>query len=358
MPVQEVGLNVPFSEYGGDSLLAVEVLSQAARQRLVLGAASALTADFEMLSIQDLVSRAVGSGSAAKASAGKPGSGSGTSALSAEDTVSADLTSQSKTRPLILERSKHTQGASPKHVGGISACAQGDLVKIVQLARGGWDAASAVDKHGNTPLMWAAGAGHLPVVQWLVTEQNVDVEESNKQGRTALMWAAKNGQVGVVDWLLSEAPPPRADAAAQMKDGSRAFDWAIYGGHLPTLRYLASRDDVDIHALNNYGCGAAFWAAASGKVPTCLCPAPARRPISAHACLLACLMQRGASREAEPRIRTALPRASRACPLITRQPYLPAPGKLSGPPPRFILASVQECAHTNGSARHPAEGGI
>jgi hypothetical protein len=54
LPAQEIGLNVPFSEYGGDSLLGIEVLSRAARRSLALGDAGALSADFEMLSIQVL----------------------------------------------------------------------------------------------------------------------------------------------------------------------------------------------------------------------------------------------------------------------------------------------------------------
>jgi hypothetical protein len=229
---------------------------------LQLGDAGALTADFDMLSIQDLVSRAAESECTANArqlAHAHTQSGSDTSSPST-------LPSPPARHSVILERSKHAQGEPPRNIGGISACAEGDLAKIVQLAGSGWDAACAVDKHGNTPLMWAAGAGHLEVVDWLVKEQGVDVQDANKQGRTALMWAAKNGQLQIVDWLLHQAPHPRADAAAQMKDGSRAFDWAIYGGHLPTLRLLASHGDVDMHALNHYGCGAAFWAAASGNV--------------------------------------------------------------------------------------------
>ena len=201
---------------------------------------------------QDLVSRAVKSASEAGASA-------------QGNVPAADKLPDDKA-PVILERSKHQLGAPPTNVGGISACAQGDLEMAMRLACNGWDAASAVDKHGNTPLMWAAGAGHQPVVLWLVQEVKVDIEDSNKQGRTALMWAAKNGQLHIVDWLLHTAPPPRARADTQMKDGSRAFDWAVYGGHLPTLQLLASNSRVDMHALNNYGCGAAFWAAASGNV--------------------------------------------------------------------------------------------
>jgi len=49
IPHAQVLLNVPFIEYGGDSLLAIEVLSHAARARLQLGPAAALTPNFEMV---------------------------------------------------------------------------------------------------------------------------------------------------------------------------------------------------------------------------------------------------------------------------------------------------------------------
>ena len=39
------------TEYGGDSLLAIEVLSEAARKGLVLGFAAQLSADFEVFSL-------------------------------------------------------------------------------------------------------------------------------------------------------------------------------------------------------------------------------------------------------------------------------------------------------------------
>mmetsp|Transcript_23544 Transcript_23544/g.76699 ORF Transcript_23544/g.76699 Transcript_23544/m.76699 type:complete len:181 (-) Transcript_23544:24-566(-) len=44
---------------------------------------------------------------------------------------------------------------------------------------------------------------------------------------------------------------------------------AIYGGDLEVLELLSSTKGVDIHSLNNFGCGAAFWAAAAGNVDTC-----------------------------------------------------------------------------------------
>lgn len=53
-----------------------------------------------------------------------------------------------------------------------------------------------------------------------------------------------------------------------MKDDSSAFDWAVHGGDLPTMEYLAAHPQVDIRALNRFGCAAVQWAAAAGKVQT------------------------------------------------------------------------------------------
>ena len=283
LPPADIALNVPFSEYGGDSLLGIEVLSRAARLRdggpggggLVLGAAARLTADFEMLSIQDLVNKARGGsdgGGALPSWCPNPGPGAGVNHHGAGGKgTHGSAGGGTRGSLVILERSKHetASAATPVDTGGIASCAHGDLSAARALRAGGWDPASVVDKHGNTPLMWAAGAGHLDVVRWLIEEQSVDVEDRNKQGRSALMWAAKNGQLAVVRWMLEDAPLPRASASAQMKDGSRAWDWAIYGGDLPTLHFLAAHPEVDIHGLNYFGCGAAFWAAASGNVATC-----------------------------------------------------------------------------------------
>jgi ankyrin repeat protein len=59
------------------------------------------------------------------------------------------------------------------------------------------------------------------------------------------------------------------DPSVQMKDGSRAFDWAIFGGSIEVMQLLEGNNRVDLHAQNHFGCGAAFWAAASGRVETC-----------------------------------------------------------------------------------------
>ena len=168
--------------------------------------------------------------------------------------------------PLVLERDRRTPLAELR-AGGIAACACGDLDAVRALVRsGGWDARYAVDRNGSTALMWAAGEGHLDVVQCLIRDTAVDVDAQNKKERTALMQAAKGGHVAVVRWLLEEGG---ADPHRVMKDGSRVFDWAVMGGSTDVMDYLAGHPQIDIHARNLHECTAVHWATATGNVKVC-----------------------------------------------------------------------------------------
>ena len=185
----------------------------------------------------------------------------------------------------ILERDGRDTRLPLKPLGGVSACAIGDLQSARNLAAAGWPAAHAADKHGSTSLMWAAGGGHLPVVRWLLEEVGAEVDATNKDRRTALQWACKTGQYTVVSFLLDVAG---ADPTLRMKDDSTAFDWAVrprhmtpdaqkgsraphtqashplpgtrtrctqvLSGHMPTMELLANHPRVDIFALNKFGC--------------------------------------------------------------------------------------------------------
>ena len=75
----------------------------------------------------------------------------------------------------ILERDGRDPMLKLRPAGGLSACAAGDLAAARALAAAGWQAAHAVDKHGNTALMWAAGSGRLAAVRWLLEEEGVAV---------------------------------------------------------------------------------------------------------------------------------------------------------------------------------------
>ena len=170
----------------------------------------------------------------------------------------------------ILERDARVPTAELRDLGGLSACAAGDMPQLRALIAAGWPAPHAVDKFGSTALMWAASYGKVEVARLLIEEARCAVDARNKAGRTALMFACKYAsQVSAcyefVRYLLHEA---RADVTVRMKDDSGAFDWAVFGGHRPTMELIAAHPDVDINGMNRFGCAAVQWAAAAGNVDT------------------------------------------------------------------------------------------
>ena len=220
--------DVPFGAYGGDSLLAAQLIGLAKERGLIIP--DTLQFSLERLSITQLlplvgepgsgrreVPRTVATGLPAAAIASVP---------AATQPAAPGEGAQQPAAPMsvrIIERDCRCPTQPLRAVGGLSACAAGDLDTARRLASEGWAATHAVDKHGNTALQWAAGGGHLAVMRWLLGEVGADVNASNKDGRTALMWACKSGRARAVSLLLDEA---HADASLRMKDDSTAFDWA------------------------------------------------------------------------------------------------------------------------------------
>ena len=248
--------DVPFGAYGGNSVLAVQTISLADRHglRVPHGLANSL----DQMTIAQLVPLCL----EATQGHGAGGVGKGAGAAAKQATPAPAVATMR-----IIERDGRKPSMPLKPVGGLSACAAGDLDAARALAESGtWHPAHAVDKHGTSALMWAAGGGHVEVVKWLLEAQGVAVDKSNKDGRTALMWACKNGHFAVVRYLLEIGG---ADVTLRMKDDSTAFDWAVLGGDEPTMEMLAAHPDVDIHALNKFGCASVQWAAAAGNVSSC-----------------------------------------------------------------------------------------
>lgn len=78
---------------------------------------------------------------------------------------------------------------------------------------------NAIDKHGNTPLILAAGAADDKVLNALLIA-GAEVNAANKEGQTALMEAAENDDLASVRLLLEHG----AQVNAKNKDGDTAWD--------------------------------------------------------------------------------------------------------------------------------------
>lgn len=153
--------------------------------------------------------------------------------------------------------------ATPGSSLNLAKC--GDTAGLQRLhTQGGVDLNAVVDRHGLTPLQWAAGGGHLTTVRYLVDEAHCPVDKSNKEGRTPLMWACRNGHLDVATFLVERG----ANVHAVTRKGVSALHWATWGGSVDVARWLLSLG-LDLEALSNAGCNSAVWAAAAGRVAMC-----------------------------------------------------------------------------------------
>ena len=151
---------------------------------------------------------------------------------------------------------------------GLEAARRGDVDALRRLVKDeGWDANAAVDRHGSGALLWAAGAGRLDAVKFLVEEAGTDPTTTSQAGRrayagrTALHWAARNGHVPVMEYLVSDRG---VDVDARTAEGTTAFAWACWRGRVDAMRWLVERGGAQFGAVNAFGCNAAMWVVQGG----------------------------------------------------------------------------------------------
>lgn len=102
------------------------------------------------------------------------------------------------------------------------------------------------DGWSSTPLMYAAGGGHLEMVLDLL-EAGVPVDERSRINRTPLMWAAYDGHMDVVKYLLDRS----ADPDLYDREGMTAADLAKKNSHSEIVSLLVMYDQNSKNAVAN-----------------------------------------------------------------------------------------------------------
>lgn len=127
----------------------------------------------------------------------------------------------------------------------------------------GWE---PEDNDERTPLMIAAAAGHVDVVEWLIVDALADEYRTDNAQRSALFWAAAMGHLDVVMWLTEATAhivagrsgwgrSMRREYTIEQRDymGDSPLSIAATNGRLPTVEWLASRPSANLDQVNKAG---------------------------------------------------------------------------------------------------------
>eukprot|EP00546_Thalassionema_frauenfeldii_P005588 CAMPEP_0178925664 /NCGR_PEP_ID=MMETSP0786-20121207/18049_1 /TAXON_ID=186022 /ORGANISM="Thalassionema frauenfeldii, Strain CCMP 1798" /LENGTH=414 /DNA_ID=CAMNT_0020600593 /DNA_START=98 /DNA_END=1339 /DNA_ORIENTATION=+ len=140
---------------------------------------------------------------------------------------------------------------------------------------------STCDRNGSISEHWASGGGHLECLKLLLHKQdefnreenNVSCSPSDKiskvakkksrrrDGKTCLHYAARNGQLACVTYLVEQRNAPIDKPSG---DGTTPLHLACYSGSPKVVRYLIDKG-ANVHAINEWSCGAAHWTAMTGS---------------------------------------------------------------------------------------------
>lgn len=105
------------------------------------------------------------------------------------------------------------------------------------------------DSMGNLVLHYAAAAGNLELVQWLITEIGMEASEKDEEGRTALHYAAWNGHLNVVQWLKNGG----ARVSEKSDRGFTALHYSVLNRHVETAQWLLEKGGASLSEKDDNG---------------------------------------------------------------------------------------------------------
>lgn len=113
------------------------------------------------------------------------------------------------------------------------------------------------DRDGQTPLVWAARNGYLPVVRRLFDE-GANMDSNSEDSLTPLSWSSANGHEMVVKFLLDKGADKEYSSG-----GQTPLLWATDNGHTAVVEDLLERG-VILDAIDEFGQTPLIMAAIKG----------------------------------------------------------------------------------------------
>uniref|UniRef100_A0A7S2U3G0 Uncharacterized protein n=1 Tax=Lotharella oceanica TaxID=641309 RepID=A0A7S2U3G0_9EUKA len=141
----------------------------------------------------------------------------------------------------------------------LEAAERGNLAEVKHLLDDGANV-EVRDDTGRSPLILAAGASHVDVVEYLVGHSKADLEAKQQDGRTALMLAVLSGNLEVVRYLIEH----KANVEAADDDGLTALMLAAHWRHRDIVKHLVEHAKANVEVEDKNGNTALCWAAYRG----------------------------------------------------------------------------------------------
>jgi len=124
---------------------------------------------------------------------------------------------------------------------------EGDVEQVRALVAQDAGLVNATDNEGRYPIHRAAEAGHIAMLEYLLS-QGTDINAPVRHGSQPIHYAAEGGHIAMVEYLLSQG----ADINASDRHGRQPIHYAAQRGHIPMLEYLLGQG-ADINAQDNAG---------------------------------------------------------------------------------------------------------
>ena len=152
----------------------------------------------------------------------------------------------------------------------LAACGMGNLNTVQYLAELNTNLTESVDIEGSNGLHFAARAGKMDIVVYLIEELEIDPAAEGVDGRNAFLFACLYGNIEMVKYL-AEQYPKLINSVDKYKANGLHYTalsgkiWTPF--HLDTLVYLVEELEMD-PTVDGYGRGAFLWACYFGNIET------------------------------------------------------------------------------------------
>ncbi|XP_071085594.1 serine/threonine-protein phosphatase 6 regulatory ankyrin repeat subunit A-like [Haliotis cracherodii] len=108
---------------------------------------------------------------------------------------------------------------------------------------------SSVDNSGRNILHCACVGGNVRIVEYIISQDSVDLPSKDKEGQTPIMLAAKNGHKNVFDLLVKKG----CSLTTVDNSGRNILHCARVGGNVQIVEYIISQDLVDLTSKDEEG---------------------------------------------------------------------------------------------------------